>query len=348
MNVLLLQTPLPTPAATAPTWGGALLNLFGPYGIAWLFVIMIVVLILSRWNNRLEIKGVDRAVVIARSLVSVFMWFLVVPFIIFVLVNIFAIVNGLGAINILFLFKWIGLTFSSYGWLIQCALGAESVQGELSNYSPDAIIRLTWIFLPLSFIWLRSIKVVWLRWALIPIIIASLVITRHKKSSVTFITEDIGIENLKKIPIVGSLFEETKLSASGNKSANSGINPNTRKILAAGSAAIMLIGFAVALYWKKRGIGMMVIAIGVGGFVFISPSTDKNLKKISQNKDHAINLNIDSMIKKLHQYKQDTNELELYNTAQQLKQAYKAQSEFTKFPDSLCILYRDYFYDKCN
>ncbi len=348
MDILFLQTP---PAATmveAPSWGKALLGLLSGVGVVWLVVMLVMVLILSRWSNKLEVSGTKRAESIARSGVSVFMWFFVLPLALFILINIFAIVNGLGAINIIFFGKWIGLTFSSYWWLIQCAIGADAVQGEIANYSPDAVVRLIWVFLPLSFVWLRSIKVGWLRWMLLPLIIGSLVVTRHKKAGETFVTAEVGIENLRKIPVIGSLFEPPPTANNGQLAPNKGFSPNVRKIVASISAIVMCIGIVVALYFVKRAIGLVIILVGLGGFLFIAPSSvNKELKKLTKDKDHAINTNIDSLLQKMKEFKTANNELELYHTAQKLKEAYKAQVEFIKFPDSLCIEYRNYFYDRC-
>jgi len=348
MDILFLQVPPATTMVEAPSWGKALGGLIGGVGVIWLVVLLVMVIILSRWSNKLEVSGTKRAESIARSTVSVFMWFFVLPLTLFILINIFAIVNGLGAINIIFFGKWLGLTFSSYWWLIQCATGADAVQGELANYSPDAVIRLIWIFLPLSFIWLRSISTSWLRWMLIPIIIGSLVVTRHKKAGETFITADVGVENLRKLPVIGSLFDPPATVINGQPTQSKGFSPTVRKILASTSAAVMCIGVAVALYFAKRAIGLVIILIGLGGFLFIAPSSvNKELKKLAQDKDHAININIDSLVQKLHEFKQSNNEMELYYTAQKLKDAYKAQVEFVKFPDSLCRDYKDYFYDRC-
>ena len=281
------------------------------------------------------------------------MWFFILPLIIFIFVNIFSVVNGLGAINILFFGKWIALTFSSYWWLIQCALGAEAVQGELLTYSPDAIIRLIWIFLPLSFIWLRSFKTWPLRLVLGILIIVSMVLTANKKAGQTFITADVGIENLQKIPIIGSLFAAPTPVINGQTVAKKGMSANRRKIIASALALVLVIGIVMALYFAKtvtqKMLGLLIITIGIFGFWFVAPaSVNKELKKLSQNKDHAININIDSLVAQMQLFARDSNRMELYNTAQKLKEAYKAQAEFTKFPDSLCLEFKDYFYERCH
>jgi hypothetical protein len=342
---------IPLILQTAPSWVEAFKRIAANPVVllVWVIVGLVILFLLSRFNNYMEVRGVNRAIVIARSFVGVIMWFLIVPFVIYLLINIFAAVHGAPLFGITFLFQWIGLTASSYWWLIKCALGSEDLLGQKEIYSPDAIVRIFWVLVPLSLIWYRTAQTRVMRLLLIPIILGVLVVTRHKKSEETFIVRDFGLQNLQNLPVVGALFQDEKISPNGVPLPAKKMNATQQKLIAGALVVVMIAGFMTALYWQKRVMGLIVVMIGLAGFFLASPTTDKTVRKAQYDKNHAIHTNIDSLLRVLDSiYTREGTSTNVYKLTLQIDQAFDAQHDERSFPDSLCGRYAQYFYDRCH
>ncbi len=313
----------------------------------WIIASLVILFALSRFNNYMEIRSVNRAIVIARGFVGSLMWFVIVPIIIFLVINIMALIHGVPTFDISFLFKWIGLTFSSYWWLIKCAFGSEDISGQKEVYSINAVVRIIWIIIPISFIWLRTAQTRITKLLLIPILLAILVVTRHKKSEETFITKEFGVQNLQRVPLIGVLFEEETTEDGKPATKKGGLTPLQRKVLAGVLVVMMGTGFAVAMYWHKRVPGLLIIVIGLMGFFFVAPAP--NGKKREHSQDHPIHANIDSLVLAMDSIYNIYGEcVEVYELSLVIDAAYKAQHEEVSFPDTLCRRYSTYFYDWCH
>ena len=315
-------------------------------GLIILVVLLVILFGLSRLNNRLELRFQDQAIGISRGLVGTLMWFVIGPFIFFILLNIVAVVFGVPSINIMWLLKWLGTMTSTVWWLLKCALGSEGITGQKEMYTIDAVLRIILFIGPVSLIWIRVTSKRALRLALIPLVIAVLVITRHKKAEPTFITEDIGIENLRKLPIIGSLFDPPSQGPKGED--GEGMSPLQRQILAVGSVLVIIGGFATGLYFGHRAIGLVVVAIGIIGFIFIAPSLGGGGFEPLPEEDPILH-NIDSLTYRLDSIFAEKGQcVETYEVAIRLQAAYRAKKDDVVFPDSLCRNYRHYFYEWCH
>ncbi|CAA6827705.1 MAG: Unknown protein [uncultured Aureispira sp.] len=312
--------------------------------VFWLIIFLVILFILSRLRNILEERGVNKAIYISRGFVGTFIAFIVTPIVFFIILNLIAIVHGVNTIDIGFLAKWIGLTLTSYWWLLKCFFGSESLSGAVDIYSMDAVIRIFWVLLPLSIIWFRVSNSKIGKLFLIPLIIGVLVITRYKTAPPTFITEDQELVN--KIPV---------LSWFANKDANDTANEtpfltgSRRKIIAGILVFVILIGFVVGLYLEYRVIGLLITLIGLLGFLLMAPHEKEKVIPPSHHEDY--HMNIDSLIHRMDSlHLADQKSIEVYNLSMQITSAYKARidvGDMIRFPDTLCVKYESYFYDWC-
>ena len=184
----------------AKSWGDFVLEIVQrPQNyVFWLIVFLVVLFLLSRLRNIMEERSVNRAIYVSRAFVGTFIAFVITPVVFYIMLNIVALVHNVNTIDISFLAKWLGLTVTSYWWLLKCFFGSASISGADQLYSLDSMIRIIWILLPLSIIWMRVSNTRIGKLFLIPLIIGTLVITRYKYAPPTFITED---ENLaERIP----------------------------------------------------------------------------------------------------------------------------------------------------
>ena len=316
--------------------------------IVWLIVFLVVLFLLSRLRNRLEERGVNKAIYISRGLVGTFIAFLVTPVVFYVMLNVVALVHNVNMINVSFLTDWIGLTLTSYWWLLKCFFGSTSISGGKEIYTVDSIIRILWIVLPISFIWLRMSKSRIGKLFLIPMIIGILIITRYKSCPPTFITQDKEIVN--KIPglnwfVVNQQQEEEKNSPTRTKV----LKPAERKMIAAVLACMILAGFFVGLYLEYRVIGLFVSLVGLLGFLLMAPH--KKEKVIPEDHHADYHLNLDSLVVRMDSlYRADGETVEVYNLSLKIGSGYHARmsvGDMIRFPDSLCVKYESYFYDWC-
>lgn len=325
--------------------------LTSPVILMGLFVALIVLLFLiSRLNNYLEVRGVDRAIAITRGIVGSFIWFIVVPTALFIFVNVVALIFQVPLVSISFLGNWIGLTASSYWWLLRCMFNSADLNGADTSYSLHSIIRILWILIPFSLIWFRTNKGRIPRLILIPIIIVVFVVTQGKKADETFITKQFEMETLRALPVIGFVFEEPE-AGTGQGS----MHPTTRKIISVVLVLFVLGGLAAGLVAEQRVIGLIVVAVGIGGFMLIMPSGQtkdilaEGLTE-EEKKESPFHHDIDSLVHRLDSFYEleGVNSLEVYYITVKLDAAYRAQREKEPFPDSLCLRYKDFFYDWCH
>jgi hypothetical protein len=343
----------PPDVSNKRTWGEAFAGLLTtPLSMVWVIGLLILLFIMSRVNNNLEIKSVNRAIVISRSLVGMFMWFIVVPIVLFLFLMLFALVYKIDMLDIGFIFKWIGLTFSSYWWLIKCFFGAESISGEKAAYSLDAVVRVLWVSLPLAFIWVRATSTTMTRLLIVPLILGFFIIARHKRAEPSFITGKEGREFMENLPVVGNLLKERPPVAGSKKlkAATRGDNIKTIVIFST-LCGIIIFGIGFGLYKKMYVVGLITTVIGVFGLFLLAPSADLKVIKLQHGDDHPINANIDSLIGRMDSlYKIQGESTDVYQLSRQIDEALHAQHDMIKFPDTILCKpqYRVYFYDWCD
>lgn len=312
--------------------------------VFWLIIFLVVLFLLSRLRNIMEERGVNRAIYVSRAFVGTLISFIITPIVFYIMLNLVALVHQVNTIDISFLAKWLGLTVTSYWWLLKCFFGSSDISGAEQVYSLDAIIRILWILLPFSFIWLRVSRTRIGKLFLIPLIIGTLVITRYKLSPPTFITQD---ENLvERIPGLDWLKNnKDNFSTPGTYILSS----NQRKIAAVILVLFILAGFVVGLYLKRRVLGLLLALIGLMGFILLAPH--EKHKIIAKEHHNNYHVNIDSLVARMDSvYLADPEDLEIYYLSQKISAAYKARiavGDMIRFPKDLCERYNSYFYDWC-
>lgn len=312
--------------------------------VFWVIIFLIVLFLLSRLRNIMEERGVNRAIYISRGFVGTFIAFIVTPIVFYIILNLIALVHGVNTIDIGFLAKWIGLTLTSYWWLLKCFFGSESLSGATEIYSIDAIIRILWVLLPFSIIWFRVSSSRIGKLFLIPLIIGVFVITRYKLAPPTFITEDKELVN--RIPGLNWFASNSEDPSSSDEQI---LDASKRKIIAGALAVVILIGFVVGLYLEYRVIGLLVTLIGLLGFLLMAPHEKEKVIPPSHHTDY--HMNIDSLIYRMDSiYAVDKQSIEVYNLSMKISSAYQARidvGDMIRFPDTLCVKYESYFYDWC-
>ena len=310
--------------------------------IVWVVVFLIVLFILSRLRNRMEERGVNKAIYISRGLVGSFIAFIVTPIVCYILINIIALVHGVRLIDVRFLSDWLGLTLSSYWWLLECFFNSVRVAYAQDIYSLDAIIRILWIILPISFIWLRMSNSRMGKLFLIPLIIFVFVITRYKTAPPTFITEDHEI--ISKTPLLKWFTPDNKTLTEGEIAL---VNSQQRGILALGFGSLLFVGFVVGLYFKRRLAGLFICLVGSLGFILMAPH------QVEKNRtEHPFNsVDLPLLIVQMDSlFAVEGESVKVYELSLQIESLFDkkiASGAMIIFPDSLCIKYPNYFYDRC-
>ncbi len=158
----------------------------------YLLGLLLVLFALSRLNNYLEIRGVDRAINVARAFVGSVMAFVVAPIVFLLLLNAVAYVKGIPRFNLSFIWDWLRLTGTTFWWILKCAT-CFSCEGEKMDVAYDihSLIRIAWVIIPISFIWLRSVSSNLWRILLIPFIIGVFYITYQREATPTFLENHI-------------------------------------------------------------------------------------------------------------------------------------------------------------
>lgn len=331
------------------SWGEFLLRVAkSPQNyVFWLIVFLVVLFLLSRLRNIMEERSVTRAIYISRGFVGTFIAFVVTPIVFYILLNLIALVHGINTIDIGFLAKWLGLTVTSYWWLLRCAFNSADLVNADQIYSINSVIRILWILLPFSIIWLRTSRSRVGKLFLIPIIIGTLVITRYKFAPPTFLTEDT--ELLQQIPGLKWLTFTNSIPLSSGGSTSSMLSNQQRKIVAGILGLLIAIGFGVGLLLGKRVPGLLLVIVGIMGFLLIAPH--EAAREMPQEHEEHYRVDLNALIHQMDSlYQIDENSIEVYNMSMRISTAYQTRmkmGEIIRFPDSLCRHYHAYFYDWC-
>lgn len=331
------------------SWGDFLLRVAkSPQNyVFWLIVFLVVLFLLSRLRNIMEERSVTRAIYISRGFVGTFIAFVVTPVVFYLLLNLVALVHGVNTIDIGFLAKWLGLTVTSYWWLLRCAFNSADLINADQIYSVNSVIRILWILLPFSIIWLRTSRSRVGKLFLIPIIIGTLVITRYKFAPPTFLTEDT--ELLQQIPGLKWLSFTSSDSLSSGGNASSMLSNRKRKIVAGLLGLLIAIGFGVGLLLNKRVPGLLLVIVGIMGFLLIAPH--EAAREMPKEHEEHFSVDLKALIHEMDSlYQINENSIEVYNISMRISAAYQARmkmGEIIRFPDSLCHHYHAYFYDWC-
>lgn len=312
-----------------------------PQSLLLLAVMLLVILfLLSRTNNFMEKKGVDRAIDITRAFVGFLMYFIIAPIVIFLFINAVAFINALPLLDISFLGKWIALTFSSYWWLLNCIFQNKDIVGQEEAYTVHAIIRILWIILPVTLIWIQISKTTAKRLLIIPVIVLVIMVTRHKIAEETFLTKDVDIETLRELPIIGYFFNEQNAV----KKEATAINDAQQKIISIAMIGLIAAGLCFGLLTKYKIAGLSGVALGILGFFILSTENIYYSKPKTSTKFN----NVDSLISVLDSVfdEEGPESLTVYKLTVELENIYKTK-ENLNFPDSLCKRYKTFFYDRC-
>ena len=290
----------------------------------------------------MEERGVNKAIYISRGLVGSFIAFIVAPIAFYIMLNVVALVHNVHIIDVSFLTDWIGLTISSYWWLLKCFFGSISVSFATEIYSVDSVIRILWIILPISFIWLRMSKTKIGKLFLIPLIIGVLVITRYKTAPTTFITEDK--ELVKHIPVLNRFALDQNYADRGDQKI---LSIQHKQLMTVGLSILIIVGLVIGLFLKYRIIGLFITLVGLLGFLLMAPH---DLEYNNKHPDY--HLNIDSLVFRMDSlYLVDGASVAVYQISLQIESAYKARigaGDMIRFPNSLCNKYEAYFFDRCH
>lgn len=160
----------------------------------WYGLIFVLLLLfgLSRLNNYMEVNSVNRAINIARAFVGSVMAFIIAPITALMVINLVAYVKGIQMFSFWFILDWLQLTASSIWWIIKSAtcFSCNNQSTEVA-YDINSIIRIAWIVIPATFIWLRSTSSLISKLVLIPFVLAILYVTYQHEASPTFLDKYI-------------------------------------------------------------------------------------------------------------------------------------------------------------
>lgn len=312
--------------------------------VFWLIIFLVVLFLLSRLRNIMEERGVNRAIYVSRAFVGTVISFIVTPIVFYIMLNLVALVHKVNTIDISFLAKWLGLTVTSYWWLLKCFFGSADITGAEQLYSIDAIIRIIWILLPFSFIWLRVSRTRIGKLFLIPLVIGALVITRYKFAPPTFITQDEDL--IERIPGLDWIKNRKEnFSAPGVYL----LSANQRRGAAGILSLFIIAGFVVGLRSKRRVPGLLLALIGLMGFILLAPHENDKFIPLEHQEDY--DTDIDSLVSRMDSiYLANPEDIEVYYLSQKVSSAYRAHivvGDMIRFPEDLCERYHSYFYDWC-
>ncbi len=158
----------------------------------YLLGLLLVLFGLSRLNNYMEVQGVNRAINIARAFTGSLMAFVIAPIVFLMLVNLVAYVKGIPMFSFWFIWDWLRLTATTFWWIVKCAtcFSCESEKMEVA-YTTSSLIRIAWVIIPISFIWLRSVNSNLSKILLIPFVLAVFYITYQRPAPPTFLDKHV-------------------------------------------------------------------------------------------------------------------------------------------------------------
>ena len=127
------------------------------------------------------------------------------------------------------------------------------------------------------------------------------------------------------------------------------LSANQRRIAAGVLSLFILAGFVLGLRAKRRVPGLLLVLIGIMGFVLLAPH--ENDRIIPQEHHEDYHTDIDSLVIRMDSvYNNDPDDIEAYYLSQKISAAYRARmavGDMIRFPEDLCERYNAYFYDWC-
>lgn len=371
----LFKINIPTTTATR-SWGDLLKELlqnpvvFAQQNLIWIVVILLTLFVLSRVNNILEIRGVNRAIIISRGIISSITAFILAPAVCILLINLIAIVNGLPTINVSRIGDWIWLTATSYWWLGKCLFGGAPFMDMM--YDGNSIIRMLWIGVPISFVWLRSATSNFTRLLLVPVLLGMLFVTRHREAPETFISEPLkpyfrdwfkdhtafsphdstAIEKYTTydnididLDLVGDKDKIQKRTDNASKHISDFYQRNSSTIGLV-VVGLILLALAVGYLMKKPGVGAILAICAL--LLFIMMNSDSMRWHPSGKTALERQAELDTLYNRFENKYIETDG----KPSIDLSQLSTAINERVKFynlslPDSVCTRYKDYFRDYC-
>lgn len=304
--------------------------------VLWLILALVLLFMISRFRNKLEEQSVDKAIFISRALVGFIMAFVVGPVFFYLLFNLIAVFYGMELISIRFLYDWIALTVSSYWWLMKCFFNSADLKDTESIYQFNAIIRIIWICLPLTLIWWRVAKTAAGKSLILPLIIAILVITRHKEAPVTFLTQ-----NQEITAHFDGFFESENHQSTSIESLDNKRNIKYQ-LLVIGCSILIITGLLLAYLTNLKVFGLFLGMTGVMAFVLFSPNDNNKVPSYRENE------RIELLWKQFEQaYAAEGQDIRPYELSLKIKEYYRSNPS-RRFPSSKCIQFDAYFDELCN
>ena len=203
-------------------------------------------------------------------------------------------------------------------------------------YQLNAIIRIIWICLPLSLIWWRVAKSAAGKSLILPLIIAILVITRHKEAPVTFLTQNHEITAHFDGYFETENQQETSFESFEDK------RTIKYQLLVIGCSILIITGLLVAYLTSLKVLGLFLGMTGVMAFVLFSPIENNKVPTYRENE------RIEMLWKQFEQaYAADGQDIRPYELSLEIKDYYRSNPSI-RFPSSKCIQYSAYFDELCN
>ncbi len=325
----------------------------------WLLFLLILLFALSKLNNYLEVKGVDKAILITRGLVGSVMAFIVTPFALLLFVNCIAWAKQLPTVNMWNIVEWLQLTVTSFWWILECALDIGESPTSNSLYSSSSIVRIIWIALPLVFIWLRIMKTRFWRAMCLPILLGLLVITANRWAPPTFLDNHIPIAVTEwqpsKEPMVFSERSQIQQAPPTLETVNrtEGLLNRHRKLIIVALLCLLAVGCSLGYYSDYKLIGLGLILFSCFGFVQLFTSTvethdllpaSKKTETIPPPKASQLTQEFKAF-EALYKAQQGETSVKLSQLSFKINAMLKSSGEVP--PARFCSLYRDYFFDYC-
>ncbi|MEM6724598.1 MAG: hypothetical protein AAF598_11200 [Bacteroidota bacterium] len=315
----------------------------------WLIVILVVLFMLSRLNNYMEVEGVNKAIYLTRGIVGSIIAFIIAPIVFLLVLNLYAWFNGLKMFDMTFLWDWFKLTISTFFWLLQ-SIGAP--RGDVL-FDTNSLIRLAWVILPLSIIWLRVAVTNFWRLMLIPAIAGILMLTAYKEAKPTFLNKYIP-EEWQNFKIGDKNAPTVRIDPSDPSTypdEDSEIEDTARKVYRKNApwfTLALLLLFAVALsigfLTKYKLFSLIMVGVCFGLFFLMNDFSASGGKP-------DIPLSMEAFFEDLcadfeRSYERSGESVETYKASllvrQQLDQGIGA------LPENYCADYSMYFYDLCH
>lgn len=374
------------------SWSGVFEELFSNPAVFiqnhiwWVISVLVILFMLSRINNYLEITGVNRAIYVTRGIVSSITAFIIAPIAFILLINGIALVNGYQTIGLRPIWEWIWLTMTSYFWLMKCFFGGGIDQVKI--YDINSLIRVLWITLPVIFVWFRATSGMFMRALLIPFIIGVFFVTQHKVAEPTFLNKHILGDKAKRyVPTSwipdnppkllyperhAHLFPEYEYDVTTNPT-----NSNTRKTTTTTNPIVietdeepahdratlserqaqffniaLITGLIIALFvgfiLKKQQLALILLLATIMGFFFLSRITSSKPVIMQSERTVRAQNELDTLWPYfVNLHDQvDGSSVRLYNHSLRLNELFKVPDVY--IPENLCDDYQTHFYDLCH